>query len=51
MNARALAHYRRAKGALRTGDRTTAVLQIKMAIAADPRSPLLRAALAELMQK
>lgn len=49
MNARALAFYRRAEGALRTGDRTTALLQIRMAIAADPRSPLLRAALAELM--
>ena len=42
---------RRAEGALRTGDRTTAILQIKMAIAADPRSALLRAALAELMQQ
>lgn len=51
MNARALACYRRAEGALRTGDRSTAILQIKMAIAADPRSPLLRAALAELTQK
>ena len=48
MNARALAYYRRAEGALRTGDRTTALLQIRMAIAADPRSTLLRAALAEL---
>jgi len=50
MNARALAYYRRAEGALRTGDRSTALLQIRMAIAADPRSPLLRAALAELQQ-
>jgi hypothetical protein len=49
MNARALACYRRAEGALRTGDRSTALLQIRMAIAADPRSTLLRAALAEIM--
>lgn len=51
MNARALAHYRRAEGAMRTGDRVTALLQIRMAIAADPRSLLLRAALAELQGK
>ena len=48
MNARALVLYRRAEGALRTGDRTTAILNIKMAIAADPASQLLRGALAEL---
>lgn len=51
MNPRAFACYRRAEGALRTGDHATALLQIRMAIAADPRSPLLRAALAELMQR
>ncbi|MEZ4403543.1 MAG: hypothetical protein R3B06_26200 [Kofleriaceae bacterium] len=50
MNARALAFYRRAEGALRTGNRATAVLNIKAAIAADPASALLRAALAELTQ-
>lgn len=48
MNARALALYRRAEGALRTGDRASAILNIKMAIAADPSSQLLRGALAEL---
>jgi hypothetical protein len=48
MNARALAFYRRAEGAQRTGDRAAALLQIKMAIAADPKSTFLRAALAEL---
>lgn len=48
MNARALVLYRRAEGALRTGDRATAILNIKMAIAADPGSQLLRGALAEL---
>lgn len=48
MNARALVLYRRAEGALRTGDRAAARLNIKMAIAADPASALLRGALAEL---
>jgi hypothetical protein len=48
MNARALAFYRRAEGAQRTGDKAAALLQIKMAIAADPKSTFLRAALAEL---
>lgn len=48
MNARALVLYRRAEGALRTGDRAAARLNIKMAIAADPTSALLRGALAEL---
>ena len=51
MNARALVAYRRAEGSLRTGDRTAAVLHVKMAIAADPTSKFLRAALAELMGK
>lgn len=50
MNARALAFYRRAEGAQRTGDKAAALLQIKMAIAADPKSTFLRAALAELTQ-
>ncbi len=48
MNPRALGLYRRAERALAIGDRTTAVLNIKLAIAADPASALLRAALAEL---
>jgi curved DNA-binding protein CbpA len=48
MNPRALAFYRRAEGAQRTGDRAAALLQIKMAIAADPKSTFLRAALLEL---
>ncbi|HUQ08301.1 MAG TPA: DnaJ domain-containing protein [Kofleriaceae bacterium] len=48
MNPRALAFYRRAEGAQRTGDKAAALLQIKMAIAADPKSTFLRAALAEL---
>jgi hypothetical protein len=49
MNARALAHYRRAEGALRVGDRTSALLHLRMALASDPTSQLLRAALAELL--
>ena len=48
MNARALSFYRRAEGILKTGDRAAALLQLKMAIAADPKSTFLRAALAEL---
>lgn len=48
MNPRALSFYRRAEGVLRTGDRTAAMLHLKMAIAADPKSSFLRAALAEL---
>lgn len=50
MNARALSFYRRAEGALKTGDRAAAMLQLKMAIAADPKSAFLRAALAELIK-
>ena len=49
MNPRALAYYRRAEGALRVGDRVTALLQLRMALASDPTSQLLRAALAELL--
>lgn len=48
MNPRALGLYRRAERALAAGDRTTALLNIKLAIAADPSSALLRAALTEL---
>ena len=49
MNAKALPHYRRAEGALRVGDRTTALLHLRMALASDPASTLLRSALAELL--
>ncbi len=48
MNPKALTSYRRAEGALRTGDHTAAMLHLKMAIASDPRSTFLRAALTEL---
>lgn len=50
MNSRALSHYRRAEGSLKIGDRGAAMLQLKMAIAADPKSTFLRAALVELMK-
>jgi hypothetical protein len=50
MSPRALAYYRRAEGALRVGDHATALLQLRMALATDPGSPLLRAALQELLE-
>jgi hypothetical protein len=50
MNARALTCYRRAEGALRVGDLATALLQLRMAVAADPSSRLLRAALQEVTE-
>ncbi|HEX7839618.1 MAG TPA: hypothetical protein VF469_19215 [Kofleriaceae bacterium] len=48
MSSRALVHYRKAELSLRRGDLTGAVLQLKMAIASDPQSQLLRSALAEV---
>jgi hypothetical protein len=48
MNARALVYYRKAESALRQGDLRAALLQIKMAIAADPASAFLRTALGEV---
>ncbi|MBE7450966.1 MAG: DnaJ domain-containing protein [Kofleriaceae bacterium] len=50
MNPRALELYRQVEEARRRGDKGTAVLHLKMAIAADPRSTFLRAALLELMR-
>lgn len=50
MNPRALSFYRRAEGVLKTGDRSAAMLHLKMAIAADPKSTFLRAALTELLR-
>lgn len=49
MNARALGFYRRAEGAWRVGDCSAALLHLKMAMASDPASTFLRAALRELM--
>jgi hypothetical protein len=48
MSSKALIYYRKAELALRRGDLKGATLQLKMAIAADPQSSLLRTALAEV---
>ena len=48
MSSRALVHYRKAELALKRGDLTGALLQLKMAIASDPQSQFLRTALAEV---
>jgi len=48
MGSKALIYYRKAELALRRGDLTGAVLQLKMAIASDPQSAFLRSALAEV---
>jgi hypothetical protein len=48
MSSKALIYYRKAELSLRRGDLKGAVLQIKMAIAADPQSSFLRTALAEV---
>ncbi len=48
MNSKALIYYRKAEMALRRGDLSNAVLQMKMAIAADSGSTFLRAAMAEI---
>jgi hypothetical protein len=48
MNSKALIYYRKAELALRRGDLRNGVLQMKMAIAADPGSTFLRTAMAEM---
>ncbi|MGE0550741.1 MAG: hypothetical protein AB7O24_11610 [Kofleriaceae bacterium] len=48
MSSKAHIYYRKAEISLRKGDFKTALLQLKMAIAADPQSSFLRAALAEV---
>jgi hypothetical protein len=48
MTSKALIYYRKAELALRRGDLKGAILQLKMAIAADPVSPVLRTALGEV---
>jgi hypothetical protein len=48
MSSKALIYYRKAELALRRGDLKGAILQLKMAIAADPSSAFLRTALAEV---
>lgn len=48
MTPKALVYYRKAELSLRRGDLKGAVLQLKMAIAADPLSTMLRTALQEV---
>lgn len=48
MTGKALIHYRKAELCLRRGELTTALLQLKMAIACDPQSSFLRTALSEV---
>jgi hypothetical protein len=48
MNPKAQIYYRKVELSLRKGDLKTALLQMKMAIAADPQSTFLRTALAEM---
>jgi hypothetical protein len=48
MNSRALVYFRKAELALSRGDLRGAILQLKMAIAADPQAALLKQALAEV---
>jgi hypothetical protein len=48
MSSKALVYYRKAEASLRRGELTGAVLQLKLAIAADPQATLLRSALAEV---
>jgi hypothetical protein len=48
MSPKALVYYRKAELSLKRGDLKGAVLQIKLAIAADPASGFLRTALAEV---
>lgn len=48
MTAKALVYFRKAELSLKRGDLKGAVLQLKMAIAADPLSQMLRAALTEV---
>jgi curved DNA-binding protein CbpA len=45
LHPKAQSLYRRAQAALRTGDRTSALLNLRMALAANPTSTWLRAAL------
>jgi hypothetical protein len=48
MSTKALVYYRKAELSLRRGDLKTAILHLKMAIAADPQSSFLRSALSEV---
>lgn len=48
MSSKAIVYYRKAELALKRGDLKSAMLQIKLAIAADPSSGFLRSALVEV---
>jgi curved DNA-binding protein CbpA len=48
INPKAQSLYRRAQAALRTGDKTSALLNLRMALAAHPTSTLIKEALARL---
>ena len=48
MSPKAVTYYRKAELALKRGDLKSALLQVKLAIAADPSSGFLRSALAEI---
>jgi hypothetical protein len=48
MSSKALVYYRKAEFALKGGDLRGALLNLRLAIAADPSSPLLRNAIAEV---
>lgn len=48
MAPRAIPHFRKAELALKRGDHVAGVLELKLAIAADPTSKFLRTALAEV---
>jgi len=48
MSSRALVYFRKAELALKRGDLTGALLQLKMAVGADPASAFLRTALLEV---
>ncbi|MDX2090774.1 MAG: hypothetical protein SFX73_23145 [Kofleriaceae bacterium] len=48
MNSKAIIYFRKAELAAKRGDLRTAILQIKMAIAADPQSAMLRTALGQV---
>jgi len=51
LGARALAFYRRAEASLRVGDSAGALLNLRMALAAEPTSAFLKQAIAETQQK
>ncbi len=48
MSSKALLYYRKAELCLKRGDLRGAILQLKLACAADPTSSFLRTALAEV---